>query len=94
MFWLQAKFFSVQVYQVIVVDVKRCVMFKQWRIQANIRLRNVSSLVCGFMKKNEFAKRTRIRENFFLRFNKAAPNEANLQEAPTSQRATTDYGST
>ena len=25
-----------------------------------------------------------IRENLFLRFNKAAPSEANLQEAPTS----------
>ena len=36
MFWLQAKFFSTRIYQVIVVDVKLCVMFKQWRIQANI----------------------------------------------------------
>ena len=25
-----------------------------------------------------------FRENFFLRFSKAAPSEANLQEAPTS----------
>ena len=33
-----------------------------------------------------------IRENFFLRFNKTAPSEANLQEAPTSQRATTGCG--
>ena len=28
MFWLQSKFFSAWIYQVIVVDVKRCVMFK------------------------------------------------------------------
>ena len=35
-----------------------------------------------------------IRENFFPRFNKAASNEANLQEAPTSQRATTGCGPT
>ena len=27
-----------------------------------------------------------IRENFYLRFNKAVPSKANLQEAPTSQR--------
>ncbi|PSN30009.1 hypothetical protein C0J52_28104 [Blattella germanica] len=40
----------------------------QWRIQANIRLRNVSSLVCGFMKKNEVAKRTKKSEktSFFV----------------------------
>ena len=37
----------------------RYVMFKQWRIHANILLRNVSSLVCGFMQKNELAKRTK-----------------------------------
>ena len=35
-----------------------------------------------------------IRENFLLRFNKAAPSEANLQEAPTSQRATKGCGPT
>ena len=35
-----------------------------------------------------------IRENFFLHFNKASPSEANLQEAPTSQHATTGCGST
>ena len=35
-----------------------------------------------------------IRENFFLRFNKAAPSEANLQEASTSQRATSGCGPT
>ena len=35
-----------------------------------------------------------IRENFFLRFNKAAPSEANLHDAPASQRATNDCGLT
>ena len=67
-FCLQAKFFSARVYHVIVVVVKRCVMFKQWRIQANIRLRNVSSLVWGFMKKNELTKRTKKSEktSFFV----------------------------
>ena len=45
---------------------KRCVMFKQWRIQANIRLRNVSSLVCGFMKKNELVERTKKSEKTSL----------------------------
>ena len=35
-----------------------------------------------------------IREKFFLRFNKAARSEANLHEAPTSQRATTGCGPT
>ena len=35
-----------------------------------------------------------ITENFFFRFNKAAPSEANLQEAPTSQLATTGCGPT
>ena len=78
MFWLQVKFFSARVYLVIVVDGKRWVMYKQWRIQANMRLRNVSSLVCGFMKKNELAKRRKKSgENLFLRFNEAAPCEAN-----------------
>ena len=45
-----------------------CVMFKQWRIQANILLRNVSSLVCGFMKKNELAKLRKISDktSFFV----------------------------
>ena len=33
-----------------------------------------------------------IRRNFFLRFNKAAPSEVNLQEAPTSQCATAGCG--
>ena len=33
-----------------------------------------------------------IREKFFLRFNKAAPSEANLEETRTSQRATTGCG--
>ena len=45
-------------------------------------------------EKNELTKRTKKSENFFLRFNKAAPSEANLREAPTSQRATTGYGPT
>ena len=35
-----------------------------------------------------------IREKFFLCFNKATPSEANIQEAPTSQRAITGCGST
>ena len=35
-----------------------------------------------------------IRENFFLHFNKAAPSEVNLQDAPTSQRGTTGCGPT
>ena len=34
------------------------------------------------------------RENLILRFNKAGPSEANLQEAPNSQRATTGCGPT
>ena len=33
-----------------------------------------------------------IRENVFLRFNKTGPSEATLQEAATSQRATTGCG--
>ena len=32
--------------------------------------------------------------DFFFRFNKAAPRETNLQEAPTSQDATTACGPT
>ena len=35
-----------------------------------------------------------IRENFFLRYNKTAPSEANLLEAPTLQRAITGCGPT
>ena len=68
MFWLQAKFFSARVYKVIIVYVKRCVMFKQWQIQANIRLRNVSSLAYGFMKKNELVKHMKKSEktSFFV----------------------------
>ena len=35
-----------------------------------------------------------ITKNFSLRVNKEAPSEANLQETPTSQRATTGCGPT
>ena len=41
-------------------------MLKQWRIQANIRFRNISSLVYGFMKRIELAKRMKKSEKTFF----------------------------
>ena len=50
--------------------------------------------VCDHEKERTGGTYEEIRENFFLRFNEAAPSEANPQEAPTSQCTTTGCGPT
>ena len=68
MFWLQANFFSARVYQVIVVDVKCCVIFKLMADTSKYTIEERLIVSVWVHEKNEMAKRRKKSEDisFFV----------------------------